>query len=672
MSMSETLTLTREQRDMLKQFLPGFKLVRSASVEEQDMFWENVFTRWFTAWPERAVRYPGVPQEQELSGLQQTLLKFAIEHRQRRIKSFIYANTIYREMRLRSSTLNEFFKVKKLTRIGSVDEAMMPRKWTTSEQEEFLTSMFAEYLEHAMDKNYEEFLKKINKMFFERWPERRALFSDLPTDYVLMPDQAKALVTAVEHCEKQLATWYRWRKNPARLGCMSGIKGALKFDTVLAGGVELKGTRAPQKMNIYSHKYYKGKVKDTADTEIKVQNVTNRGPKLNKHREVTHCMYSEECEEVKNKIERKYQKAKAKHAKARLRQKSGKLPKIEDKTRINANKNYRAICELGPMLDRILKYLSYATGGWKFSILMGGNDPSTGEVSVFNYHVGELETGAQFDQTCTDFDAVQAAFLTFIKDTLAFELMLPQSSDAEEEEESSSDNDDDSDEEQGMGSGKQGRGHAEAEDLLLPNTHQFSTAGMYRMTQSESSDIEDDFDTTIASTDASLPCVQLSDDASLPHAQLPGDASPGFRFPSNSHFNDFNVHDLSDADPSVFDHDVFASLINDPNFDISILDAPLDFPPLNPSQPSVNTSNDGGTYHQYPEVFLPPVPLAPPATPLPDVEGTETQNEEAPTLPLINFSHSQRDIAEHVNLSMQESATMTLAASQNGLDTHNQ
>lgn len=35
------------------------------------------------------------------------------------------------------------------------------------------------------------------------------------------------------------------------------------------------------------------------------------------------------------------------------------------------------------MLDRILKYLAYATGGWKFSILMGGNDPSTGEVSVF-------------------------------------------------------------------------------------------------------------------------------------------------------------------------------------------------------------------------------------------------------------------------------------------------
>lgn len=103
---------------------------------------------------------------------------------------------------------------------------------------------------------------------------------------------------------------------------------------MLAGGIELKGTRAPHKMDVYSHEYYEEKVKDTADTEIRVQNVTNRGPKLNKRREVTCHIYSEESEEVKDKIERKYKKVKAKHAKARLRQKSGRLPKIDDKMKI--------------------------------------------------------------------------------------------------------------------------------------------------------------------------------------------------------------------------------------------------------------------------------------------------------------------------------------------------
>ncbi|KAG1861070.1 hypothetical protein C8R48DRAFT_762450 [Suillus tomentosus] len=146
----------------------------------------------------------------------------------------------------------------------------------------------------------------------------------------------------------QLTTWYCWRKNPTRLGRTSGVKGALKFDTVLAGGVELKGTWAPQKIDIYSYEYYGEKVKDTADAEIRVQNVTDRRPKLNKRR----------------------------------------------------------------------------------------------EVSVFNYHVGELESGAQFDQTYANFDVVQAAFLAFVKDALAFESTLPQDSDAEEAEDSSSDSHD--------------------------------------------------------------------------------------------------------------------------------------------------------------------------------------------------------------------------------------
>ncbi|KAG1796192.1 hypothetical protein EV424DRAFT_1547139 [Suillus variegatus] len=472
----------------------------------------------------------------------------------------------------------------------------MPQKWTSNEQEEFLTSMLGEFRMHAADKKYEEFWKKVNKMFFEKWPEQRALFGDLPTDHVLTPDQVKDLANTVESHEEQLVTWYRWQKNPARLGHTSGVKGALKFDTVLTGGVELKRTHAPQKMNIYSYKYYGEKVKDTADAEIRVQKVTDCGPKLNKHCEVTRRMYSEECEEVKNKVERSYQKAKAKHAKARLRQKSGKMPKIDNTTRI------KAIRELGPMLDRILKYLAYATGGWKFTILMGGNDPNTGEVSVFNYHVGELESGAQFDQTYANFDAVQAAFLTFVKDALAFESTLPQDSDNEEAEDSS-DSHDGSDEEWAASGNEHGGCHVEEEDLddLLPNSaHRINTAGMYRMTPQSESSIEDDFAAGITSTDASLPRMQTL-----------GNASPGSQLPSDSHFASFN----NPSDLPVFDHEVFTALINDPNFNISILDAVPKRPPLQSTPypevfiPPAPRADDTSSI-QYPEVFIPPAPRA--------------------------------------------------------------
>ncbi|KAG2358783.1 hypothetical protein BDR07DRAFT_1488999 [Suillus spraguei] len=89
---------------------------------------------------------------------------------------------------------------------------------------------------------------------------------------------------------------------------------------------------ASQKIDIYLHKFYEAK-----------------RPKLNKHREITRQMYLEESESVKADIDRKYRKP----------------LKLNDATKV------KAIRELGPMLDHILKYLVHITGGWKFTVLMG-------------------------------------------------------------------------------------------------------------------------------------------------------------------------------------------------------------------------------------------------------------------------------------------------------------
>lgn len=91
-------------------------------------------------------------------------------------------------------------------------------------------------------------------------------------------------------------------------------------------------------------------------------------------------MYLEESESVKADIDRKYRKAKANFAKKRQQLKSTNQLNVTLLTSILCG---RAIRELGPMLDRILKYLAHITGGWKFTVLMGGRDPRTGETSVF-------------------------------------------------------------------------------------------------------------------------------------------------------------------------------------------------------------------------------------------------------------------------------------------------
>lgn len=37
------------------------------------------------------------------------------------------------------------------------------------------------------------------------------------------------------------------------------------------------------------------------------------------------------------------------------------------------------------MLDRVFRYISHATGGWKFSVLMAGLDPTKGGTVVYEY-----------------------------------------------------------------------------------------------------------------------------------------------------------------------------------------------------------------------------------------------------------------------------------------------
>lgn len=37
------------------------------------------------------------------------------------------------------------------------------------------------------------------------------------------------------------------------------------------------------------------------------------------------------------------------------------------------------------MLDRVFRYLSHATDGWKFSVLMAGPDPTKGGTVIYEY-----------------------------------------------------------------------------------------------------------------------------------------------------------------------------------------------------------------------------------------------------------------------------------------------
>ncbi|KAG1731233.1 uncharacterized protein EDB91DRAFT_1085168 [Suillus paluster] len=309
----------------------------------------------------------------------------------------------------------------------------MDYKWMTKDQREFLEMFLPEYREHMVNKTYNPVLKKAWQGFFKCWPECSVILAHMPADQRLTKEQEELLKEAIKpHSSQQITSWYRWQNNVSCLSCTSGTKGVLKFDTVLAGGVELSGARAPKKMHIYSHEYYAKKIKINVDKTIHEDNITHHGPKLNKCLGITQEKFEAESNEVKEEVERKYRKVKVKFARAHERLKDGKMPKVD------TNMKVKAIRELGSMLDHVFHYLSHATGGWKFSVLMARPDPTKGGTVVYDYHIGKLRNGAQFNTFCDKFNGIQQAFLEFTDSVLAFEATLPQ--DADNNNDSESDN----------------------------------------------------------------------------------------------------------------------------------------------------------------------------------------------------------------------------------------
>ncbi|KAG1868744.1 hypothetical protein C8R48DRAFT_771520 [Suillus tomentosus] len=577
------LPLRHIQEQFLLSRSDEFFAIRDPS--QRMFFFSALFSRWFAHWPEEKVMFPGTP----------------------------------------------FHKLTP-TQLGAVGVAVRKRrkmgnKWTTKDQRDFLETFSPEYREHMVDKNYEPLLKKVWRGFFERWPERSVILAHVPADQSLTKEQEELLKEAVSKRQAQITSWYRWQNNVSRLSRTSGTKGVLKFDTVLAGGVELSGTRAPKKMHIYSHEYYAKKVKIDADKAIHEDNITHRGPKLNMRLAITQEKFEAESDEVKEEVERKYRKAKAKFARARERLKGGKMPKVDTNTKV------KAIRELGPMLDRVFRYLSHATGGWKFSVLMAGPDPTKGGTVVYDYHIGELGNGAQFNTFCDKFDGIQQAFLEFTNSALAFEATLPQD---DGNNDSESDNSE-SDNEMNNISIKSVEDTTEAGSSggVAASNINFHTDNLYRISpdlfnneSQELSALADNAHLGLLSHKDSLPVQQPQ--STLPDDALPDDARLGFLLHQQQHTSPDHYSNLNfDFDPNVLalmagGHDqiqlpplgpftqgssITADGLND--------DAQIQVLPSNPFTPSSAISElplvlpPPPTPPQTPQVRLPPVPIEP-------------------------------------------------------------
>ncbi|KAG2122508.1 hypothetical protein BD769DRAFT_1389598 [Suillus cothurnatus] len=290
-----------------------------------------------------------------------------------------------------------------------------PKPWTTVEEDAFFKALLPEFIRAQHLKMFVNFWANTFCSFFHRWPKHTCLHhNDVPAEGDLTPDQLKIVKLAIIERKLVIKRWFRWQTNTVHLAHSGNSRGVLNLDDTFNGGVdELRGSQAPQEVKIYSQYHYETCVKSTADSAIATEGISSRGDKLSKRKEVTCIMYAKEGDEICTEVKQKHKEALAKWKHNCELAKAGLVEEVDNDTKI------QAFNELGSHLDCIFHHLSHKMGGLKFTYIAGGHNPSTKEVIVVNFHLGETDTGADFSASYPGFLDVQVTYADFVKKAVA-------------------------------------------------------------------------------------------------------------------------------------------------------------------------------------------------------------------------------------------------------------
>ncbi|KAG9316904.1 hypothetical protein JVU11DRAFT_2982 [Chiua virens] len=212
-------------------------------------------------------------------------------------------------------------------------------------------------------------------------------------------EQGDILAKAIEQCQAQLRRWLQWRS-----GRYTNRAANNKTMKIINHLVKLK-TRTKRPWEIYSKIYYSTCIQPKITSGMAIADVTRKIRKS----------YENETLEIKEeiwKIMTKNKKVKKKRGKASAKDtKQGDSDSESDADNDDdplSRRNYIEQC--GPALQRILEHLSSQTGGWHFSVLMGGPDPldTTGNL-IMSLHIGKTNDGHDFSDVYTDFDTMVVA-----------------------------------------------------------------------------------------------------------------------------------------------------------------------------------------------------------------------------------------------------------------------
>ncbi|KAG6378234.1 hypothetical protein JVT61DRAFT_13935 [Boletus reticuloceps] len=172
----------------------------------------------------------------------------------------------------------------------------------TGDQLEFLEAQEVEQRKLLETKSFAKFWPLVFENWFKRYPEHVVLFPNIPMDQPLTKAQEDELGVAIQKRQTKIQGWFRWRMNASRVK-----RAANRQQPNLMSALASGKSRAQNKVEIYSEKFFTQKVKPLLDAEVAAGNVNSRGGKLVAGRRICHNLLENEDEEVIAEINRIYE-----------------------------------------------------------------------------------------------------------------------------------------------------------------------------------------------------------------------------------------------------------------------------------------------------------------------------------------------------------------------------
>ncbi|KAF8132453.1 hypothetical protein EV363DRAFT_1163855 [Boletus edulis] len=244
---------------------------------------------------------------------------------------------------------------------------------------EFLEAQEIEHRKLLEAKSFGKLWPLVYENWFKQYPERAALFPNIPMDQPLTKVQDEELGDAVQ---KRRSNWFRWRMNASR-----AKRTANRQQPNLMSALASGKSRARTKVEIYSEKFFTEKAKPLLEAEVAAGKVHSRGEKLVAGRRICQNLLENEDEEVVAEIDRIYET----EVKTERRKRSEERGEETDRDAIAA-----ALDDLPAALTSLFEALSKKTR-WKFSCVMAGPDPRRDwDITTMSFHLGQTPMGCDF------------------------------------------------------------------------------------------------------------------------------------------------------------------------------------------------------------------------------------------------------------------------------------